>query len=194
MVLDIGADSLWPNLPLSDLFMPSEQEAQMIVLVTGGARSGKSKLAEARCLALGLPATYIATAEIFDDEMRARVDTHRARRAAEWRDFAAPLDLVGALVATEGQGTRLIDCLTMWLNNVMYHAQDVGQETQRLCAALRGARAPVVLVTNEIGMGIVPDNALARAFRDAQGILNQEVAALADEVLLAVSGLPVRIK
>ena len=174
--------------------MTSEQEAQMIVLVTGGARSGKSKLAEARCLAFGLPASYIATAEIFDDEMRTRVDTHRARRGAEWRDFAAPLDLVGALAATEGQGPRLIDCLTMWLNNVMYHGQDVAQETARLCAALRAARAPVVLVTNEIGMGIVPDNALARAFRDAQGILNQEVAALANEVVLAVSGLPLRVK
>ena len=166
----------------------------MIVLVTGGARSGKSKLAEARCLALGLPACYIATAEIFDDEMRARVDTHRARRGSEWRDFAAPLDVVGALAATEGQGPRLIDCLTMWLNNVMYHGLDVGHETDRLCAALQAARAPVVLVTNEIGMGIVPDNALARAFRDAQGILNQEVAALADEVLLAISGVPVRVK
>lgn len=174
--------------------MGLEQEAQMIVLVTGGARSGKSKLAEARCLALGSPATYIATAEIFDDEMRARVAAHRARRGAEWRDVAAPLDVAGALAASEGQGPRLIDCLTMWLNNVIYHGQDVGHETAQLCAALRAARAPVVLVSNEIGMGIVPDNALARAFRDGQGILNQEVAALADEVLLAVSGLPLRVK
>lgn len=166
----------------------------MIVLVTGGARSGKSRLAEARCLALGSPATYIATAEIFDDEMRARVDQHLARRGAQWRDHPAPLDLGGAIAATEGQGPRLIDCLTMWLNNVIYHGQDVGDVTARLLAALQGARAPVVLVTNEIGMGIVPDNALARAFRDAQGLLNQQVAALADEVILAVSGLPLRMK
>ncbi len=166
----------------------------MIVLVTGGARSGKSRLAEARCLALGSPAVYIATAEIFDDEMRARVAAHRARRGDEWRDFAAPLDVVGAIAASEGQGPRLIDCLTMWLNNVIYHGQNVELQMVRLCGALRGARAPVVLVTNEIGMGIVPDNAAARAFRDAQGILNQQVAALADEVILAVSGLSLRVK
>ncbi len=166
----------------------------MIVLVTGGARSGKSKLAEARCLAFGLPARYIATAEIFDDEMRARIAQHRARRGAEWHDHPAPLDVAGAIAATEGQGPRLVDCLTMWLNNLMYHGQDVAQETARLCAGLQAATAPVVLVSNEIGMGVVPDNALARAFRDAQGLLNQQVAALADEVILAVSGLPLRVK
>lgn len=166
----------------------------MIVLVTGGARSGKSRLAEARCLALGSPATYIATAAIFDDEMRARVAQHRARRGGEWRDHPAQLDLGQAIAATEGLGPRLVDCLTMWLNNVIYHGQDAQVETARLCAALQAAVSPVVLVSNEIGMGIVPDNALARAFRDAQGLLNQRVAALADEVILAVSGLPLRVK
>ncbi len=170
----------------------------MIVLVTGGARSGKSRIAEARALALAAPvqpaATYIATAEIFDTEMAARIDLHRARRGDEWRDLHAPLDLAGALRASEGHGPRLVDCLTMWLNNLIYHGRDVGAACDDLQAALRAARADVVLVTNEIGMGIVPENAAARAFRDAQGLLNQKIAALAGEVILAVSGLPLRIK
>lgn len=178
----------------------------MIVLVTGGARSGKSALAEARCLAfggrvaaenrpiIGPAATYIATAEPFDDEMRARIALHRARRGGEWADHPAPLDLAGALQATDSGPARLVDCLTMWLNNLIYHQRDVARARTDLCAALRTARAPVVLVTNEIGMGIVPENALARAFRDAQGLLNQDIAAVADEVILAVAGLPLRVK
>jgi adenosylcobinamide kinase / adenosylcobinamide-phosphate guanylyltransferase len=170
----------------------------MIVLVTGGARSGKSAIAEARCLALGaaqLPrATYIATAEPFDDEMRARIAQHRARRGPEWHDHPAPMDLAQALHATDTGPARLVDCLTMWLNNLIYHQRDVAQARGDLRAALGQMRAPVVLVSNEIGMGIVPDNALARSFRDAQGLLNQEIAAVADEVILAVSGLPLRVK
>lgn len=174
----------------------------MIVLVTGGARSGKSVLAEARCLAFGVRgargtgpvATYIATAEPFDDETRARIDVHRGRRGGEWGDHPAPLDLAGALQATDSGPARLVDCLTMWLNNLMYYQHDVARAQADLCAALRAARAPVVLVTNEIGMGIVPENTLSRAFRDAQGLLNQEIAAVADEVILAVAGLPLRVK
>jgi adenosylcobinamide kinase/adenosylcobinamide-phosphate guanylyltransferase len=166
----------------------------MIVLVTGGARSGKSRIAEARCLSFGTPATYIATAQPFDDEMRARIALHQARRGAEWRDFPAPLDLCAAIAGSEDQGPRLVDCLTLWLNNVMFHGHDVAQAMEDLATALRAARAPVVLVTNELGMGIVPENAAARAFRDAQGVLNQQIAALADEVILAVSGLPLRVK
>jgi adenosylcobinamide kinase / adenosylcobinamide-phosphate guanylyltransferase len=175
---------------------------QMIVLVTGGARSGKSRLAEARCLAFGVQtpapqgqiATYIATAEPFDDEMRARIALHRARRGVEWGDHPAPLDLASALQATDNGPARLVDCLTMWLNNLIYHQRDVARARAELQDALRAATAPVVLVTNEIGMGIVPENALARAFRDAQGLLNQDIAAIADEVILAVAGLPLRIK
>lgn len=166
----------------------------MIVLVTGGARSGKSRIAEARTLSFGQPATYIATAEAFDDEMRARIALHRARRGSEWRDLAAPLDLSDALIASEGQGPRLVDCLTMWLNNLIYHQRDVAAASAQLIGTLRAARTPVVMVSNEIGMGVVPENALARAFRDAQGVLNQQIAALADEVVLAVSGLPLNVK
>lgn len=166
----------------------------MIILVTGGARSGKSRIAEQRCLGFGAGAIYIATAEIFDEEMRARVALHRARRDAQWRDHPAPLDLAAAIRATDGQGARLVDCLTMWLNNVVYHKHDPNAATADLTKALRAATSPVVLVTNEIGMGIVPDNAATRAFRDAQGLLNQQIAALADHVILAVSGLPLTVK
>ena len=166
----------------------------MIVLVTGGARSGKSRIAEARTLSFGQPATYIATAEAFDDEMRARIALHRARRGSEWRDLSAPLDLSDALIASEGQGPRLVDCLTMWLNNLIYHQRDVAAASAQLIGTLHAARTPVVMVSNEIGMGVVPENALARAFRDAQGVLNQQIAALADEVVLAVSGLPLNVK
>lgn len=169
----------------------------MIVLVTGGARSGKSTIAEARCLAFGRPAHYIATAQgfgpngEFDDEMRLRVDAHRARRGPEWVTTAAPMDLIGALNGASA-APRLVDCLTLWLTNLMLAGQEI--PTLALIAALKSAPAPTVLVTNEVGMGIVPENALARAFRDAQGILNQRIAAIADEVIFAVAGLPLKVK
>ncbi len=170
---------------------------QKIILVTGGARSGKSAIAESRCLAFGSPAAYFATAMgygpngAFDAEMGARIDAHRARRGTEWITHAAPMDLVGAL-SVSGTMPRLVDCLTLWLTNLMLAGQEI--PTDALIAALRSAPAPTVLVTNEVGMGIVPENALARAFRDAQGILNQRIAAIADEVILAVSGLPLKVK
>jgi len=166
----------------------------MIVLITGGARSGKSAYAEARTLSLpGMP-HYIATAEAWDDEMAARIAEHRARRGPPWQDHAAPLDLAGALAATDGAGPRLVDCLTLWLSNLIFAERDVAAETQRLCAVLAAQAAPVLLVTNEVGMGIVPENALTRAFRDAAGRLNQSVAHLAGEVQLVVSGYPLRVK
>lgn len=164
-----------------------------ILLITGGARSGKSRLAEARTLALGRPATYIATAEAQDAEMAARIAAHRARRGAEWRDVAAPLALAQALDASDGQ-PRLVDCLTLWLSNLMLGGHDVGAATAALLASLSRQKSPVVLVTNEVGSGIVPGNALARAFRDAAGALNQEAAALADEVVLVACGLPLTLK
>ncbi|MDZ7905517.1 MAG: bifunctional adenosylcobinamide kinase/adenosylcobinamide-phosphate guanylyltransferase [Cypionkella sp.] len=119
----------------------------MIILVTGGARSGKSRIAEERCLSLGQPASYIATAEIFDDEMRARIDLHRARRGAQWRDYHAPLDLAGALRASDGQGPRLVDCLTMWLNNVIYHGLDLVVQRWRDLIRPAPARLPHPVVS-----------------------------------------------
>lgn len=166
-----------------------------ITLVTGGARSGKSALAETFATRVGGARIYIATAEAFDGEMVQRIARHRDQRGPGWHTVEEPLDLVGALARTEGQGVRLVDCLTLWLSNRM--AQEEGPASPAvtaLCEALRQARSPVVLVTNELGLGIVPENALARRFRDAHGWMNQAVAAAADEVWMAVSGLPLRLK
>lgn len=164
-----------------------------ILLVTGGARSGKSLHAERRVAAMGSAPVYIATAEAWDAEMAARIALHRDRRGPDWRLHEAPLDLVGALRATEG-APRLVDCLTLWLGNLLHHGRDWRIEADALVAALGAQASPVVLVTNEVGMGIVPDNALARAFRDAQGSLNQMIARTADEVEFVVSGLPMKVK
>lgn len=164
-------------------------------LITGGARSGKSVLAETRALAASGRPTYIATATAGDAEMADRIARHRARRDARWADMEVPLDLVAALDASDGSGARLVDCLTLWLTNLMFTpGRDWRAEVEALVAALPRQQSPVILVTNEVGMGIVPDNALAREFRDAAGTLNQRIAAVADEVILAVSGLSLKVK
>ena len=167
---------------------------QKFLLVTGGARSGKSLIAETRCLDMGRPAGYIATAQAWDDEMRARIAEHQARRGPEWVTYTEPMDLLGALRASDGKGPRLVDCLTLWLTNMLLAEADWQSAAQAMLAELPQHKSPVVFVTNEVGLGIVPDNALARAFRDAAGTLNQWVAAAADEVILAVSGLPLKVK
>ncbi len=164
------------------------------ILIIGGARSGKSLIAETRALALGTPAIYIATAQAWDDEMRARIAQHQARRGTEWVTIAEPVELASALTASDGKGPRLVDCLTLWLTNLMLTEADWQAAGQALIATLAQQQSPVILVTNEVGGGIVPDNALARAFRDAAGTLNQWVAAAADEVILAVAGLPLKVK
>lgn len=164
------------------------------ILITGGARSGKSVIAETKTLSLAPSAVYIATAEVGDAEMAARIRVHQARRGSEWASHAEAFDLVGALKATDGQGPRLVDCLTLWLTNLMLAGRDWQAEGRALVAALPMQGDPVVLVTNEVGGGIVPDNKLARDFRDAAGQLNQWVAAVADEVILAVAGLPLKVK
>lgn len=164
------------------------------ILITGGARSGKSALAEKLALSVTGRAVYIATSEIHDDEMAARVAAHRARRGPEWRDLHAPVDLVGALEQSDGGDPRLVDCLTLWLSNLMLGGADWQAEGQRLVDAVAGQCAPVVFVTNEVGMGIVPENRLAREFRDAAGWLNQSVAGACDAVWLCVSGYPLRVK
>jgi adenosylcobinamide kinase / adenosylcobinamide-phosphate guanylyltransferase len=164
-----------------------------LTLVLGGARSGKSRHAESLITAGPPPWAYVATAEPLDDEMTARIAAHRARRGAGWRDIEAPRDLAGALAGI-GSDAVLVDCLTLWLSNLMLADADIEAETARLEAALARIAAPVVLVSNEVGFGIVPDNALARRFRDAQGRLNQRIAARADCVVLMVAGLPLVVK
>jgi adenosylcobinamide kinase/adenosylcobinamide-phosphate guanylyltransferase len=165
-----------------------------MTLVLGGARSGKSRHAEALVTASPGPWVYVATAEPFDDEMKARVAEHRSRRGDGWRTVEAPLDLAAALSDAPAGSAVLVDCLTLWLNNLMYKQRDVEAETARLEVALAARRGPVVLVSNEVGTGIVPDNAEARRFRDLQGRLNQRIAARADQVLFMVAGLPMVVK
>ena len=165
-----------------------------VILITGGARSGKSKRAESRARAFAGRPVYVATAEALEAEMEKRIATHRARRGTEWIEREVPLDLVQALVDSDGGGARLVDCLTLWLSNLMHAERDWSRAVAELADALPRLSSPVVFVTNEVGLGIVPDNALARAFRDAAGIMNQTIAAVADEVEFVVAGLPMKLK
>jgi adenosylcobinamide kinase / adenosylcobinamide-phosphate guanylyltransferase len=165
-----------------------------IILITGGARSGKSRRAEARACAFPGQPVYIATAEALDAEMAARIARHRARRGNGWIEREVPLELAQTLIETDGAGARLIDCLTLLLSNVLHSKRDWMDEVARLAAALTSQRSPVVLVTNEVGLGIVPDNALAREFRDAAGHMNQTIAGAANEVEFVVAGLPMKLK
>ena len=166
-----------------------------LTLVIGGAASGKSAQAEALVRGAGGDRVYIATAQAFDDEMRAKIARHRDMRAGDgWRTVEAPFDAVAAVAALREGEAALFDCATFWLSNLMLAERDWRAEAERLVAALGAARAPVVMVTNETGQGIVPDNALARAFRQAQGELNQRLAAEARLVMAVMAGLPLVLK
>lgn len=166
-----------------------------LTLVLGGARSGKSTYAEALLDSHTGRRTYFATAEIRDDEMAARIQLHRARRDADWGLVEEPLALADRLVAeTEKGAAVLVDCLTLWLSNVMLAERDVEQDCAALDAALGQCGGPVILVANEVGLGIVPDNKLARDFRDHAGRLNQRMAARADHVVFIAAGLPLLLK
>jgi adenosylcobinamide kinase/adenosylcobinamide-phosphate guanylyltransferase len=173
---------------------PLAIDGSQLTLVLGGARSGKSRYAEQVATASLPPWIYLATAQSFDDEMAARIAEHRSRRSQDWQTIDAPLDLAGALTALPRAATVLIDCLTLWLSNLMLAERDIDAEIERLEQAMLAHRAPLVLVSNEVGSGIVPDNALARRFRDAQGRLNQRIAARADRVVLLVAGIPLIVK
>jgi adenosylcobinamide kinase/adenosylcobinamide-phosphate guanylyltransferase len=164
-----------------------------LTFVLGGARSGKSRYAEGLIGALPPPWFYLATATAGDDEMAARIAAHRARRSPPWHTIEAPRDLTGALAA-RGRAPALVDCLTLWLSNLMLAEADVEAEIDRLERVLQATAAPVVLVANEVGLGIVPDHPLGRRFRDWQGLLNQRMAARADRVVLMVAGLPLVLK
>lgn len=164
-----------------------------IHFVLGGARSGKSRHAEALIEALPQPWVYIATAQAFDAEMQARIAQHRARRPPGWTTIEAPLHLALALAEAAAQPV-LVDCLTLWVTNLLLGDYDIEDATDGLIGALRERHAPTWLVATETGLGIVPDNALARRFRDAAGILNQRVAALADQVDFMVAGLAIPVK
>jgi adenosylcobinamide kinase / adenosylcobinamide-phosphate guanylyltransferase len=164
-----------------------------LTFVLGGARSGKSRYAEGVIAALSPPWAYVATADAGDEEMSARIKAHRERRGADWRTIEAPRDLSAALAAC-GPTPVLVDCLTLWLSNLMLADADIEKEIQVLETTLAPRTVPTVIVANEVGSGIVPDYPLGRRFRDLQGILNQRIAARADRVVLMVAGLPLAVK
>ncbi|MAN46674.1 MAG: bifunctional adenosylcobinamide kinase/adenosylcobinamide-phosphate guanylyltransferase [Alphaproteobacteria bacterium] len=161
----------------------------------GGARSGKSRRAQALAEQAGEARIYVATAEALDAEMADRIVRHKADRGVGWRTVEAPLDLISALQAESAAGeVILVDCLTLWLSNLMHHEHDVEAQTDALCECLRSMSGHVFLVSNEVGLGLVPETPLGRRFRDAQGRLNQRVAEVCDVVEFVAAGLPLRLK
>jgi adenosylcobinamide kinase / adenosylcobinamide-phosphate guanylyltransferase len=163
-------------------------------LVIGGARSGKSSFAERLITATTRPRRYIATAEAWDDEMRERIALHQCDRGGDWTTVEAPLGLAAALAAARAEEAVLIDCATLWLTNHLLADHGITGETEDLITALAACRAPVVIVSNEVGWGIVPENALARRFREEQGRLNQRLAGEASLVVTVIAGLPLVLK
>ncbi|MBN9000365.1 MAG: bifunctional adenosylcobinamide kinase/adenosylcobinamide-phosphate guanylyltransferase [Rhizobiales bacterium] len=168
--------------------MANDPATRRTALVLGGARSGKSRFAETLAVATGLPLVYVATAEARDGEMAERIAHHRTRRGAHWTTIEAPLDL------GTGEQTVLVDCLTLWLANLLESGRDADAEGERLAASIAHRAGPLILVSNEVGSGIVPVNALARRFADAQGRLNQTIAAAVTQVFLVAGGQPLRLK
>jgi adenosylcobinamide kinase/adenosylcobinamide-phosphate guanylyltransferase len=175
-----------------------------IILITGGSRSGKSAFAEKKAEALPGPRAYIATCPPIDPEMEERIRKHReARRGKGWETIEETVDLAGAIRRAEGCRVLLVDCLTLWINNLLYEAEKRGEvfseeavigRCRELTDACGGFDGTVIFVTNELGMGIVPDNETTRRFRDIAGRCNQEIAAAADAVTLIVSGIPLHLK
>ena len=161
-----------------------------LIFVLGGAASGKSRFAETFVEAQARPRIYLATAQAFDTEMEEKIALHRDRRLPGWTTIEAPMDAAARLRALPGEAMVLFDCATLWMSNQLLADADLDAAQGDLLAALADCAAPVVLVSNEVGQGIVPDNALARRFREAQGRLNIVLAAQADVVVHVVAGLP----
>ncbi len=169
-----------------------------VIFITGGARSGKSRLAEQLAAGYGAPLGYIATGQAGDSEMAERIARHRARRGPDWQTMEEPLDLAGVIRGHDGHfQAMLVDCVTLWLTNLLLKYDDATQalaEVRALVELFSVTRTPLILVSNEVGMGIVPDNRLARTFRDLAGEANELLAAAADEVYVTFSGLPLKLK
>lgn len=169
-----------------------------LTLVLGGARSGKSSYAQAQAEGVanraGASLIMIATGQAFDAEMRARIEKHRSVRGDAWTTIEAPIDLISALSGLQPSNVAVVDCLTLWLSNLMLVESDLERSATSLIAVLRNVTVPLWLVSNEVGMGIVPDNPLARRFRDEAGRLHQRLAAVSDHVVLVVAGVPMHVK
>ncbi len=173
------------------------------IFITGGARSGKSRFAEELAQQFGAPLGYLATAQALDEEMDERIRAHRSRRGNAWQTIEEPLHLPQSLACNDGlHKAILVDCITLWITNLFLHYEDLGDDVEerimdnvhRLANTLRELRTPVILVSNEIGQGIVPENQMARLFRDIAGQANQILAAAADEAHVVISGIPLKLK
>jgi len=169
-----------------------------VYFITGGARSGKSAFAEKIAADICGKRAYLATAQALDAEMVARIEHHRQRRGSAWDTYEEPLAVAELLNKLSGRyQVVLLDCLTLWLSNVMAHSdgdEAVSRQSDILVEAIRNSKSTCIVVSNEVGLGIVPDNALARRFRDLAGFVNQRVAQVADEAYLLTSGIPLKIK
>jgi adenosyl cobinamide kinase/adenosyl cobinamide phosphate guanylyltransferase len=170
-----------------------------ITLVTGGARSGKSDFALRKASAFSGGKVFLATAEPLDEEMRRRVEEHRKNRGQDWETIEEPLNICGAIREAQGDhGVILLDCLTLWVSNLLTRASleenSARERIDEFAALLPSLDCNLLVVTNEVGMGVVPENPLARLFRDLAGLANRKVAEAADEAYLMVSGLPVKLK
>jgi adenosylcobinamide kinase/adenosylcobinamide-phosphate guanylyltransferase len=164
-------------------------------LILGGARSGKSGFAQRQAESLPGELIYVATAQALDAEMADRITRHRAERGARWQTVEAPLDLAKVIESKSRSGNvLLVDCLTLWASNLMFAESDLAQAINDLTSALANAPGKIVLVSNEVGLGIVPDNALARRFRDVAGEVNQAVAQSVDSAVFVAAGLPMVLK
>jgi len=176
------------------------ENKRRIIFITGGARSGKSSFALSLSpVAYSLSKAYIATAQALDEEMKERIERHKRERGNDWYAVEEPIDIVRALDELREYPVILIDCLTLWISNLILNNLDLEKEIKRFLDAIKSSAishqpSALLIVSNEVGMGIVPENELARRFRDLAGMLNQKVAEIADEVYLMVSGIPLKIK
>jgi adenosylcobinamide kinase/adenosylcobinamide-phosphate guanylyltransferase len=172
--------------------------ANKITFITGGARSGKSAFAERLAAGISGKRAYLATAQALDAEMVARIEHHRKRRGNAWDTYEEPLAVAELLQKLSGRyGVVLLDCLTLWLSNVMAHTDgddEVFRQSGMLVEAVKNVNGTCIIVSNEVGLGIVPDNPLARRFRDLAGFVNQRIAQVADDAYLLTSGIPLKIK
>jgi len=169
--------------------------SRKIIFITGGARSGKSFLAMSEASKFKGKKAYIATAEVLDSEMRERIEQHKKQRGNDWDTYEEPIKIEKVIEKIGGSYSVIVlDCLTLWLSNVMLNSFDLEKEIDSFCRSLFTVHCPLFIVSNEVGMGIVPENEIARKFRDMSGRLNQRVAEVADEVYMVVAGIPVKIK